>query len=406
MLAAAAANYCWSWRKEVSVLRDSDFDMILQVEALLFRKTLIGEKLTADFDAGVLGSLPMSWVASAVWPDGPPNRGVAFSEFLIPVVCIEPCVNGDNEDGVEQKDGVMCGTPRKGLASRWRAQVSWAQSAQNLSPSGSLRHACACGSKNSTMRGGRTDKDWEKCACDEVFRPHPPSLTRESLLPATEIAWKKKLSLVTSHPGSLRLNMQCSSTVSRCSLNTVHPLCAIGVPPIILPILVTVLSRSGRGWNRRETFSPMSAPLQSFLEHNVQLISLSCWAVLWHEGIDRSLFFPKTVQQLRRCFLKSSRFATRPACKFGRWEGRSGRGWWRTDRSREWERGACDPTSKSVTRFALAFMLRCCASCACSCSCHCTCCWCGLSHACPQCSCSSSCCICIVLFSTQMIGGA
>ena len=37
-------------------------------------------------------------------------------------------------------------------------------------------------------------------------------------------------------------------------------------------------------------------------------------------------------------------------------------------------RGACDPTSKSVTRCALAFMLRCCASCACSCSCRCTCC--------------------------------
>ena len=58
-------------------------------------------------------------------------------------------------------------------------------------------------------------------------------------------------------------------------------------------------------------------------------------------------------------------------------------------------RGACDPTSKSVTRCALAFMLRCCASCASSCSCHCTSC-CGLSHACPQCSCRSSCCICSV----------
>ena len=38
-------------------------------------------------------------------------------------------------------------------------------------------------------------------------------------------------------------------------------------------------------------------------------------------------------------------------------------------------RGACDPTSKSVTKIARSqCMLRCCACCACSCSCHCTCC--------------------------------
>ena len=38
-------------------------------------------------------------------------------------------------------------------------------------------------------------------------------------------------------------------------------------------------------------------------------------------------------------------------------------------------RGACDPTSKNVTKIARSqCMLRCCAFCACSCSCHCTCC--------------------------------
>ena len=43
---------------------------------------------------------------------------------------------------------------------------------------------------------------------------------------------------------------------------------------------------------------------------------------------------------------------------------------WMTWRDSELEpRGACDPTSKSVTRCALAFMLRCCASCACRSSC-------------------------------------
>ena len=47
-------------------------------------------------------------------PDNPPNRGVALSGYLIPVVC---SVLGDNEGCVEQNDEVVCGTP---MVRGWR----------------------------------------------------------------------------------------------------------------------------------------------------------------------------------------------------------------------------------------------------------------------------------------------
>ena len=37
-------------------------------------------------------------------------------KILIPVVCSDLCVIGDTEDGVEQKEDVMCRTPRRDMA--------------------------------------------------------------------------------------------------------------------------------------------------------------------------------------------------------------------------------------------------------------------------------------------------
>ena len=40
---------------------------------------------------------------------------------------------------------------------------------------------------NAVRCAGETNRDCEKCACDEVFCPHPPSLTPESVLLVSEI---------------------------------------------------------------------------------------------------------------------------------------------------------------------------------------------------------------------------
>ena len=60
----------------------------------------------------VLGSQPVSCALSAIRPDDPSNRGVAFSMERVPVLCSEVCVHGDSGGGVEQKEDLGCETPR------------------------------------------------------------------------------------------------------------------------------------------------------------------------------------------------------------------------------------------------------------------------------------------------------
>ena len=65
----------------------------------------------------VLGSEPLDSVVPAKWPDCQPNSRIAHVVLcLIPVVCSELSVIGDNENGVEQNEDVMRGTPRRDMA--------------------------------------------------------------------------------------------------------------------------------------------------------------------------------------------------------------------------------------------------------------------------------------------------
>ena len=64
----------------------------------------------------VLLAVYVTCAVSAIRPDDPPNRGVALSvEYLIPVLCSEVCVGGDSGGSVEQKENVMCRTPRSAM---------------------------------------------------------------------------------------------------------------------------------------------------------------------------------------------------------------------------------------------------------------------------------------------------
>ena len=168
--------------------------------------------------------------------------------------------------------------------------------------------------------------------------------------------------------------------------------------------------------------SSRSVSMQTSTNRNLTLVFLSnnltFLARVKHATVGVEILWEKKKRRKRRyspCSRSCASFAWRSNCQAqctarSAWEGRRGRGWWRTDRSREWERWTqrethmymddmmglrtwakkcmwpnikeCDKVALALRVFMFMFM-----------SLYLLLMW---SHACPQCPCRSSCCICIV----------